>query len=692
MRAHHDEEEGEPGHKRQSQQMMGCWDCCLRPTCHDSGVWTSPCCLLSIPLGIVGFIFFMLWVTGFESINDREQLLISDRQQSWTVDGPVERHHVKWWQSSEVREPKLLLQDEYAITKDTKSGGMAVRHGPGRLFLGAYEEEQKVEKARTLGRRDYMIVENKRTGQRKVISGMDGSGNEGFQYRPCVSPARVGDAPITDNICAQEDLGELQSAVVLSKHQFVKVTNKLDGSIKVVRGIDGPEKDGLTYFPCASINKNEEVSTTCAFEDLDDVQDARVVTAESALLVKSTTTGTLRLVDTPGPYFPGAYEEVMREPRHLIRVAQYETVVVEKEDGTYEFHAGSSNSSAHSGSTSTSVTKSSGTSFFLPPYAKVLSFKWTSGYDVEDQTEKGSAATTTITKIDQRMQQLFFEYDDVRTNDNIEFEVEGTIFWQVEDVQKMVTATNDPTGDLWHRMRSRISEAASSYNYREFLVSLRNLTAAVKQNELTQEFYSMRGVKVYDIQLIEVELRDEKLEEKIVGAMAVEAIDRMNRVNSQKSETEVEIVKLNGAHAVDAAKVANTRALESLRAENALMAEQNTQALKVKQQENQLVLEKHRTAYLDVVRNNSMLQARSTGEQRGVMLGSVVEKYLDSMQRAGLSVNQSLSLYKLRMMYENQNTTTSNLAKGDAQLYLTPAQANVHLGDALQVNLPADAP
>ena len=109
----------------------------------------------------------------------------------------------------------------------------------------------------------------------------------------------------------------------------------------------------------------------------------------------------------------------------------------------------------------------------------------------------------------------------------------------------MVTATNDPTGDLWHRMRSRISEAASSCaflythvpladyrtqftafrltncylcpdNYREFLVSLRNLTAAVKQNELTQEFYSMRGVKVYDIQLIEVELRDEKLEEKIV--------------------------------------------------------------------------------------------------------------------------------------------------------------------------------
>ena len=32
----------------------------------------------------------------------------------------------------------------------------------------------------------------------------------------------------------------------------------------------------------------------------------------------------------------------------------------------------------------------------------------------------------------------FFEFDDVRTADNIEFEVEGTIFWQVGDVQQLL--------------------------------------------------------------------------------------------------------------------------------------------------------------------------------------------------------------------------------------------------------------
>ena len=44
------------------------------------------------------------------------------------------------------------------------------------------------------------------------------------------------------------------------------------------------------------------------------------------------------------------------------------------------------------------------------------------------QGEQGNRETTrtgqkqTVTRIDQRMQQLFFQYDDVRTNDNIEFE------------------------------------------------------------------------------------------------------------------------------------------------------------------------------------------------------------------------------------------------------------------------------
>ena len=58
----------------------------------------------------------------------------------------------------------------------------------------------------------------------------------------------------------------------------------------------------------------------------------------------------------------------------------------------------------------------------------------------------------------------------------------------------------------------------------------------------------------YDLQLIEVKLKDEELEKNIVDAMALEAIDRINRVNSEISKAEVEIVRLRGVHNVEATR------------------------------------------------------------------------------------------------------------------------------------------
>lgn len=482
--------------------------------------------------------------------------------------------------------------------------------------------------------------------------------------------------------------------------------NHLDGSIKVVRGIDG-DGNGLQYMPCTP----ETDSTTglpipigpadpCAFETIGPVQDARIVTAESALLVRAIDTGIVRLVDTPGPFFPGPYDEIDPEPRELIRVAEYETVVLAMEDGSFQFRAGAENGTYRNpladDRPTPGVTTTSGTSFFLPPYAHLLTFEWTVGYDVEDQggtTESSRAGEMkTFSRLDQRMQQLFFQYDDVRTNDNIEFEVEGTIFWEIEDVPKLVTSTNDPTGDIWHRMRSQISQAAGNYNYAGFLTSLRNMTAAVREQELDNPFYSMRGIKVYDFQLIEVELKDEELEANIVDAMALEAIDRINRVNQEISESEVEIVRLQGIYNVDAARAQNEQSLEQLRAQNALVVEQNQHQLKVEQQRNTILLEQERTGYLDVVHANSMLEATTIGAREGAIQGASINEYLNSLNTSDLSLSEAVRLYELRLAYQNANITTSNIAMGAAELYLTSDDANLHLGDALHVNMMSEAP
>ena len=82
-----------------------------------------------------------------------------------------------------------------------------------------------------------------------------------------------------------------------------------------------------------------------------------------------------------------------------------------------------------------------------------MTLSWTIGSDVETTTSTGGRVRQSLQKIDTRVQQLFFEFDDVRTADNIEFEVEGTIFWQVGDVQQLLAGTEDPTGDIWHRLR-----------------------------------------------------------------------------------------------------------------------------------------------------------------------------------------------------------------------------------------------
>jgi len=698
-----------------------------------------------------------------------EQIMVSDEYgEKYTIE-EAGVHWIWWWEDVETRTADALGPSEFAVTYDTNHITRSVVHGPGRLWLGPYEKAEKQSTGQALSVREYMKVTNSRTksqkivrgdtvalyrpaasamvgmlsddlenmaayeefgtvqratqlspqqyvvvtneldGSRKVVRGTDGPAGNGLLYMPC-DPADApegGYLPENDP-CAYEEIGSIQTAVTLSTTQYVRVENDLDGSIKIVRGIDG-DGNGLQYMPCTPATDSTTglpipiaPADPCAFESIGPVQDARIVTTESALLVRGTNTGIVRLVDTPGPFFPGPYDDIDPEPRELIRVAEYETVVLAMEDGSFEFRSGAQNGTfqnpllADDSSTSSSITTTSGASFFLPPYAQLLTFEWTVGYDVEDQggtTESSRAGELrTFNRLDQRMQQLFFQYDDVRTNDNIEFEVEGTIFWEIEDVPKLVTATNDPTGDIWHRMRSQISQAAGNYNYAGFLTSLSNMTAAVKEQELDNPFYSIRGIKVYDFQLIEVELKDEELESNIVDAMALEAIDRINRVNQEISESEVEIVRLQGIYNVDAARAQNEQSLEELRAQNALVVEQNQHHLKLEQQRNTILLEQERGSYLDVVHTNSMLEAKTVGATEGAIQGASINEYLTSLNTSDLTLSEIVRLYELRLAYQNANTTTSNIAMGAAELYLTSDDANLHLGDALHVNMPSEAP
>merc|ERR1712176_1638006 len=115
-----------------------------------------------------------------------------------------------------------------------------------------------------------------------------------------------------------------------------------------------------------------------------------------------------------------------------------------------------------------------GTAFFLPPHHTLVTMYWGSGTSKEDlennivNNRKSVAFKVPVTKIDTRAQYAFFEYT-VRTSDNVELILEGTIFWQVVDVPKMIQATGDPRGDMWYHARSSLIQAISRVSLEEFM-------------------------------------------------------------------------------------------------------------------------------------------------------------------------------------------------------------------------------
>merc|ERR1711988_508556 len=82
-----------------------------------------------------------------------------------------------------------------------------------------------------------------------------------------------------------------------------------------------------------------------------------------------------------------------------------------------------------------------------------------------------------VTKIDTRSQYAFFEYN-VRTSDNVELLLEGTVFWQVVDVPKMIQTTGDPKGDVWYHARSALIHAISRVTLEEFMEGVSEIVAS----------------------------------------------------------------------------------------------------------------------------------------------------------------------------------------------------------------------
>jgi len=409
-----------------------------------------------------------------------------------------------------------------------------------------------------------------------------------------------------------------QSAFQLKKNEYIKLTDLATGVVRVETG----EK---VVFPTAT-----EDSWTAQ------KQEAVFVDEETAALVLSKKSGQQTLITGKGPFFPGPYEEIV-EARKLIRVEPHEVAIVKDNLGLFHFYNDHDPTQRKLDGSEAGL----GTAFFLPPYHELVTMWWGSGTSVEDlknnivRNSKSVAYKVPVEKIDTRAQYAFYEYT-VRTLDKVELTLEGTIFWQVINVPKMIAKTSDPKGDVWYHARSVLIQAVSRVRFEYFMSNLNEIVRNATFDDST--FYAERGVVVHNLDVTRFQCIDSQTE-AVLQEIVQETTNRINRLQKQASENEIAEAKL--AAEID--------------------------------------LEKRRVELIGAQANNEKKRATMEGEAKGLRLANNALAFFDLLNTSISDVESRLQLFRFFEEHRAAVDRTHELASGNATLFLTPQDMHLKL-------------
>jgi regulator of protease activity HflC (stomatin/prohibitin superfamily) len=385
-------------------------------------------------------------------------------------------------------------------------------NGPGTVFVKPFQSA-KVRKGLSLSPVEYALIKNKLSGELKIQTG------------PCLV-----------HLEAYEEIKKLSEVLVLRHNEFVKLINKKTGKIRVETGpneiIPGPN-DELLCAPSPGVNIDEH----------------------TAVLVRNTSNGSLRLVTENKVFFPGADEEI-EQVRKRILLENHESVIIKSKDGSYKIVNGGKNDS----------------SFFLNPYEMLVTLNWSSGIHKDSRNLK-------ITHIDSRPKFMWYEFG-VRTKDNVELTLGVTFFWQITDIEKMLKTTDDAPGDICSHARSMIIQSVSKSSLEEFLDSFNDIIkdSIINAND---SFYKNRGVDIHSVEVRSVTCK-ELSTQQILQEIIQETTDRLNRLQKQASENEVSLNRVKGNIEIEKQKGELLKIQRENAAKEAAIAGES-EALKVKE-------------------------------------------------------------------------------------------------------------
>jgi len=586
------------------------------------------------------------------------------------VPGPYE--HV-----SEVRKAVVVGPTEYCTLRNTKTGARRNIEGPDQVKVGAWEVMDGQIKSKIVLQRDqYIRLVNNATGEERVKVGPGAfvpdslevytgveqmvkvnktttirirnatadsvaDYDENDPFRGLFAPGaferidQVIDATVLDmqqfgvvvngegiyrhvpgptqlRLKSRERLEAIRRKILLEKDQYVRLVNKETGLERVEIG---PQ---LVVPDPAELKKDEpdpKVETAIYLDD------------DTAVLIQDKDLGRQRLVTAKTDpseqdgatraWIPDVGEYII-EIRRKRRVLPFEAVVFQNEQGA-------------------KVIKNPGEHFFYPPYSRPLVETWSS-YD-------GKSAPGTqveVTSIDLRSRKIFFSYERVSTQDSVKFHLDGTIYWRVKDVAKMLSMTSDPEGNVWQHARSALIAEVGKVTWEQMIQGVSNVTERAKDSQKPpgDMFYEDRGIEMLEMEINGFEPMDERTRQQL--QTLIETITQnLNKQQKQKADNEVRIAKMKG----------------------------------------DIDYEQQRSELLRVRKANTEARAQMEGEAEGLKEVSGAAVFIQGLNVSVPNEADRIELFKMREEVRQRNIDTARVASmSSVTLFLNPEDLNMGIG------------
>mmetsp|Transcript_77726 Transcript_77726/g.137725 ORF Transcript_77726/g.137725 Transcript_77726/m.137725 type:complete len:687 (-) Transcript_77726:141-2201(-) len=467
-----------------------------------------------------------------------------------------------------VKDMVKLGADDYAIIRDTEKNMLRAVEGEARFFLEIHEELVRKSQAIRLSQTEYCYA-NDFAGKRRLVKG----------------PVRFVPGPYEDAT------GQMQ-AITLETNMYVKIQDKVTGVVRVERG---PQ----LVFP----EPSEQVVGKGPMR-------AVQIDSETAVLVRDTLQGGLHLIQEHGLFFPRPEDEIVSVQK-LIRLADHEAIVLKDASGAFNFFYGSDE-----------LRGDQPRAFFLPPYNEIVTHLWSRG-------RRRQTRDLQITHLDTRPQFMNFEFNS-RTSDNVELILEGTFFWQLVDVHKMMCYSGDCTGDICNYARSGFIQKISKVTLKQFMDDFRKIAAEVIAED--KSFYETRGLRVHSLEVTGYKCADQSTA-AILQQMIQETTNRMNRTSQQESENDLKMNKIQG----------------------------------------EIEQERIKGELLNIRQAHLQEEAAAAGKSDALR----ASQFLKALEGVVEDPEERIAMWKILRKGENLET----LANGKAHLYFTPSDVNLSIED-----------